>query len=301
MICFLILHYLVLEETQKCVDSIINNVKGEKKIIIVDNCSPNNSYEQLKEYYNNNDLVEIIQNNENNGFAKGNNFGYTHILNQYKPDFICCMNNDMEINQPNFIELIYNIYDRTGFYVLGPDIYSPYYNIHQNPEKKTIREYKDVCEKVSFFEKERKRKIKFYLKGYVKSIKVINNLYYHFKKKKANKNIEWKKEIIGTALHGSCLIFSKKFINARNYAFYPETNFYCEAQILDYECRRDNMLMVYSPELKVIHYEDKATNAVFRKYALKAIFVNECMYNSLLAFKSLMEKDINNGQVKKCQ
>ena len=37
MTCFVILHYMAADETIKCVDSILNNVEGEKKIIVVDN------------------------------------------------------------------------------------------------------------------------------------------------------------------------------------------------------------------------------------------------------------------------
>ena len=39
MVCFVILHYMAFEETKSCVNSILNNVEGEKKIIIVDNAS----------------------------------------------------------------------------------------------------------------------------------------------------------------------------------------------------------------------------------------------------------------------
>lgn len=43
MVCFMILHYMVADETIQCVDSILSNVIGDKHILVVDNCSPNGS------------------------------------------------------------------------------------------------------------------------------------------------------------------------------------------------------------------------------------------------------------------
>ena len=42
MIVFVVLHYNVYEETLVCVESLIK-LKGEKRIVIVDNGSPKNS------------------------------------------------------------------------------------------------------------------------------------------------------------------------------------------------------------------------------------------------------------------
>ena len=282
---------MVAEETKQCIDSILSNVVGDKHILVVDNCSPNESFEVLRNHYKGNSTVSVIQNEANNGFAKGNNFGYRYALEHIHPDFICCMNNDMTIEQKDFINQLYSVYDRTHFYVLGPDVYSVSARIHQNPEHKILRDYKEVCRQLEFFKKRGKNTFKFYLKWFLKSIPAVNSLYYRIKAARTHDDEDWKEELIGTALHGSCLIFSPVFIAEREYAFYPETTFYCEAQILDYECQRDNKTMVYSPKLQVNHFEDVATNAVFQNYAQKAIFVNTCMIESLTAFKKLMEDD----------
>ena len=37
MVCFVILHYMALEETIQCVESILNNIEGGKKVIVADN------------------------------------------------------------------------------------------------------------------------------------------------------------------------------------------------------------------------------------------------------------------------
>ena len=45
--CFIILHYITFDDTVFCCNSILKNVVGRKKIIIVDNGSQNNSGEKL--------------------------------------------------------------------------------------------------------------------------------------------------------------------------------------------------------------------------------------------------------------
>ncbi|HEM5053539.1 TPA: glycosyltransferase, partial [Streptococcus suis] len=83
MICFIILHYMVKEETIKCVESILEREMDNIQIIIVDNLSPNNSGQELFEYYKGNDIVDVLLNDENAGFASGNNVGYSYTKEKY--------------------------------------------------------------------------------------------------------------------------------------------------------------------------------------------------------------------------
>ena len=80
MVCFVILHYMALDETILCVESIRDSVEGEKKIIIVDNCSPNGTIKGLEEHYQDAADVDVLETGENLGFAKGNNFGYAYAV-----------------------------------------------------------------------------------------------------------------------------------------------------------------------------------------------------------------------------
>ena len=121
MVCFVVLHYMVVEETKKCIES-IQRINGEKKIIIVDNASKNDSGLEIQQMYKNDNDIEVIINDQNLGFANGNNIGYQKAL-IYNPDFIVVMNNDIEITQEDFIERVNNTYNEEKFAVLGPDIY----------------------------------------------------------------------------------------------------------------------------------------------------------------------------------
>ena len=88
MICFVIMHYITINETINCVDSIIANINCEKKIIIVDNNSPNNSGSTLKEKYRMQNQCIVIKSNHNSGFAIGNNIGYKYAKENFNPAFI---------------------------------------------------------------------------------------------------------------------------------------------------------------------------------------------------------------------
>ncbi|WML54788.1 glycosyltransferase family 2 protein [Neobacillus sp. PS3-12] len=93
MIAFVILNYNTWEMTLRCVDSISETYKDDYKLYIVDNGSTNDSYHQLKEQYQNRKDVVVIQ-NENLGYAKGNNVGIRQAI-QDGYDIITIVNNDV--------------------------------------------------------------------------------------------------------------------------------------------------------------------------------------------------------------
>lgn len=72
MVCFIVLHYMALDQTLETVRCILG-LKGEKRVVIVDNCSPNNSFDKLKELFLNEPDVILLKSDKNVGFANGNN------------------------------------------------------------------------------------------------------------------------------------------------------------------------------------------------------------------------------------
>jgi len=294
MTCFVILHYLVAEETISTVNSILKNVEGELQIIIVDNCSPNDSFAVLTDTYCHESRVDVIKNQTNAGYAKGINFGYDFAKEKYKPAFIVAMNNDMEIRQHDFLKKIQAIYDETHFFVLGPDVYSTSAEKHQNPEPDHIRTIQEIDQHVKDVQQTKDNTLKLRLKGMLRSSKLISDLYYG-KKKAENKEKFIATRQTDVTLHGSCLIFSELFIAKRAYALYPETEFYCESQILDYECIRDGMLQIYDPSVQIFHHEDVATDAVAGSYAAKMVKKCERVLDSLELLRQMMLEDQKNG------
>ena len=280
---------MAADETIKCVDSILENVEGEKQIIVVDNFSPNDSFGVLKEKYEGNEQVDVIQTKKNLGFARGNNFGYRFAAENYSPDFIVVMNNDMEIYQEDFISHIYSSYEKYGYDILGPDVYSTKMDYHQNPQTRRILTLKELKKKY------RKLAIKdmfpwlVCLKWYISKLFGRDNK--EQKERERKSKIPYVDEVReGVLLHGSCYVFSHGFMKKHKYAcFYPKTFMYMEAEILYYIASKNGEKIIYYPELKIDHHEDVATDATFKSYK-KSTFSVKCLKQSVKAFIELMEE-----------
>lgn len=77
----IILNYENYQQTIVCSNSLLK--AGMDKVIIVDNVSKNNSFYKLEEYAARIMNVSVILNKENNGYARGNNFGLEYIENTF--------------------------------------------------------------------------------------------------------------------------------------------------------------------------------------------------------------------------
>ena len=66
-----------------------------------------------------------------------------------------------------------------------------------------------------------------------------------------------------------------------------------ESYILHYQAMRDNMLMIYYPNIKIYHHEDVSTDYTYDNRYKKAIFSIKCLLESCNAYISLIEDDKN--------
>ena len=292
MTVFLILHYIALEETVNCVNSILNQVEGEKKIVIVDNASPNRSIEGLIKLYKSNPDVEVLKTNENLGFARGNNFGYQFIVKKFHPDFIVVMNNDMEIKQADFITQIEKCYSEYNFNIMGPDIYATKKNYHQNPQTRKLPTISELRKNYKILYIKDKMKFLIWIKWWMKDkLQISQTVERKYKDNYINQVIE------NPLLHGSCYVFSKDFIARHpDECFYSQTFMYMEAEILYYQAMRDGEKMIYCPWLRVDHHEDASTDAEYTQQYKKSIFSVRCLLQSTEVFIDLMEKDLKNSR-----
>lgn len=282
MIAFVILHYQAITETILCVDSIKTNVSGKKKIVIVDNASPNCSgYDLQKRYINDNDITVLLS-NKNNGFAKGNNWGYQECK-KYSPKFIVVLNSDTLIQQSNFADLVVEAYSKYTFDVLGPDIISTKTSLHQNPQREknyTLQELKKMHRKLFL-----KNKLKWLI--WLKYALHINKI-------KPKTNPQKITEIqTGKVLHGAFYIFSEKFIKKHSVCFYDKTFMYYESYILHYLGIKENMLFLYYPAIQILHAEDASTNNTYKNQYKKSVFVNRCLLDSCTKFIELQNKEMS--------
>lgn len=277
---FIVLHYKAVESTKKCIDSILklDNTQHSYSIIVVDNGSCDGTAEELAKKYGSG--IDLIKLDEGIGFSRANNRGYEFAVEKYDPDIIVMTNNDIVFKQSEFLNKIYEISKRHSFDVLGPDIINPN-GSHGNPYAKRPRNVAEI-------------------KKYIRNAKIkraLGILYCIFSdlKNKSNNNLESTKknqtEQKNVCLWGSCLIFSKKFMERNDKAFFPETMFYCEEDILCHRVIKYGGLILYSPDIVVYHGHSDSTKAAFKGRLARNKF---CFTNDIESGKiylNMLEKE----------
>jgi GT2 family glycosyltransferase len=132
-----------------------SNCGSINKIVVVDNNSPDGSYDKLKELEN--EKIDVIQTTKNGGYAYGNNFGCYYAINNYNPDVIFVSNPDVrfddsvikalqsEILRDEKIGVIapivnqgYNVWNTPGFWGVIEAIFLVAHNIHKRNIKKKL-------------------------------------------------------------------------------------------------------------------------------------------------------------------
>lgn len=284
MIAFVILHYQALEETIHCIESIKLNVKDEKKIIVVDNGSPNKSGVELKTICKEDGEIEVLLNEENLGFAKGNNLGY-NVARKLGPDFIVVLNSDTLIRQDRFSEMVEAAYEKYSFDVMGPDIFSTRTSSHQNPQRETNYSLKEL----------KKTRFILVIKNRLKwAIKLKYWLFHPLDTYVDDTHKNYNTAQIGKVLHGAFYIFSKKFIEKHERCFYNETFMYFESYILHYLGMKEGLVFLYEPKIQIVHHEDVSTDVIYTTRYKKSVFENQWLLDSCEKFINLQKE---NGQV----
>lgn len=278
MISFIILNYKSFNDTVECINS-INRIKSERKksIIVVDN----NSMTPLEKKEILNYTNDIVLLDENLGFAKGNNAGCRYAIDKYNPDFLVVINSDTVIEQENFIDKIYELYNKYNFDIMGPKIL-PEESDSCNPFKAY-----ETLEEVNNRIKYTKKLIFIYqnfilrnlLKLYIKTKRIF------IKPIKPKNGLEDK---LNVPLHGCSLIFSKKYYDKFSDVFYNNTFLYHEEEFLYLRCKQNNLISLYSPSLEIIHKEGQSLNKLYSNYK-KEIFRNKEILKSLEMLKKEME------------
>lgn len=251
-ICFVILHYNGIDDTEKCIQS-IKQLDGQQdiRIVIVDNASPNGTGPQLVERYAEDEVTDVILRSENDGFSRGNNAGCAYAMKKWKPDFLVVANNDVIFAQQEFAMLIRETYRKEPFAVLGPDIYDPDRKIHQSPISDLLPDTRQIDRTIFLNRAVLGGFPLFYplMKRYFRNLEVKAGLPY---------DRDWN----DVCVMGACLVFSRDYFQEREQVFAPETRFYYEENIMLLWCRQRQKTVIYRPALQVLHMEGRATETV---------------------------------------
>lgn len=256
-ICFVILHYLIAQETQNCIESLLElPLPADSKIVVVDNGSNNGSYEKLRETFLTNERVIFLHNDKNLGFAGGNNVGYEFAQNQLHADAIAILNNDLVIRQQDFLTIL-SADIKDGYDLIGPDVFNLKDKTHQSPLRPPTNYRKEL--------------IKFQLINLYYSLirtQAADTFYQKVKEqvgkrlglsKKKPKRYSAPSRAENVQLHGACLIFANRFVQNEKYAFDPRTFLYGEETLLFQYCMRKHYRILFDPNLCVLHNASAST------------------------------------------
>ncbi len=282
-VCFVILHYQDIPVTKKSVEYLSTLDKGgfTVNVIVVDNNSPNKSGLVLKKEYSEDENIHVVINTRNLGFAKGNNVGYDFAKNKFSPNYICVMNNDVYIEQKNFLLELSNSDDGVS-HIICPDIVN-LNGVHQNPLRKEIVSTSTIIVRfVTYI-------LVYFLSYFKKSVNNSRSISNYYSLNKIEK--------FGThntfIPHGACIIFTLNWIQKEDWAFFPKTFMYGEENILWEYVLSKKYSLIYNQILKVKHLEDVSTNSVISSSAKKVRFqslnsLRSNYYLFLLRIKRLM-------------
>jgi glycosyltransferase involved in cell wall biosynthesis len=114
---------------KKCVDSLLNQTYNNIEIILVNDCSKDNSLDICNEYSKANDNVKVISNDRNYGVSDTRNNGIDNSTGEY----ICFVDSDDYV-ESNYIEVLYYYYQKYNTVPICGFVYHDEYN-HEKPVK----------------------------------------------------------------------------------------------------------------------------------------------------------------------
>lgn len=118
-----VLNYENYHETINCVNSLLSQEGVSFEIVIVDNGSKNESYKEIVNYFENNNKIAIVKNDDNLGYAKGNNIGIKY-LHSKGINSIFVANSDLIFSHPSILKQIQEAYE-PGIGLINPIICNP--------------------------------------------------------------------------------------------------------------------------------------------------------------------------------
>ena len=291
-LAFVILNYNTYDDTVHCIES-IHKYSGlradELKIVIVDNASTDDSVTKLQAKYNNKEEIFIIRNNDNLGFAKGNNVGIAYSLKEYDPEFIVVLNSDTELIQEGFYQRIESEYKKSSFALLGPLVINGKGRCDCSPFLEETIEQAYATRKMQL---RNRRRIN---TNTMNIHKAVRYFYFGIVKKKEVMNIhgDYHKRQINVVPSGCFLVFSRDAFNYIS-GFDERTFLYYEEQILFQHLKRFGLKTVYTPDICIYHKEGIASKQTNKTNKEKLLFECNCSLDSLDVLIDLLQ-EVNNS------
>jgi hypothetical protein len=239
-----ILNYLTFDKTISCIESLELNAGSIDHIIIVDNASNNSSLEEISSFLEKQKLEQetvksidykgtkkylLYQNDNNSGYAQGNNAGINIAFN-CGSDYILILNNDVKIYKGAINNLLEFISIKTDIGCVGPVIKEGL-SYDYNYARKRLKWYDHIL-----------------LSGIVKLVMPKGLLKHHF----ISYNKVPEKPFEADMISGSCMLFSALVLNEIG-CFDSNTFLYYEEAIITEKLIKINKKTYVVPSSVIEH------------------------------------------------
>ena len=270
-IAFVILNYNTYEETKECILSIEDKLDTKDyRIVIVDNCSRDGSVGKIAEFIKGKNQIELIENSENIGFAKGNNVGITYVNQNYNPEYVVVCNSDTELIQRNLVARLDTEYQKSGFALLGPLVLMG--NNRYDLSPMTMPTDEQVKQKI----KELKKSEALFKTHMYYPYRAANYLKRRICHKSAwsvvsGQNIDFCKYQMNLPISGCFMVFSRKAFDYID-GFDERTFLFYEDYILYLKLQKLGLTVVYEPQIMVYHRGEAAFGSFLKTRRREMLF-----------------------------
>ncbi|MBU3088270.1 glycosyltransferase family 2 protein [Clostridium gasigenes] len=234
MVSIIIVNYNKYELTERCIESVVDNlIDIEYEIIVLDNCSTNDSYNELKSNYIENENIKVINSEVNTGFGDGNN----KAVDSAKYENVLLLNPDVIVLENSIQDMIKRLYEDKAIGIIGCKLLNDDMTLQYS-----CRRYLPINE----FLLARTPLKKFLKADYIKGIneKYLMKDYDHIE----DREVDW--------IMGSCLLLRKEdFINVGGFS--KEYFMYFEDVDLSYKIHKSGKKVLYFPKVEMIHSHEQ--------------------------------------------
>lgn len=237
-VLIVILNYSTYEMTIELVEELKRLNYDSYRIMVVDNCSPNESAQVLASKADEMGFI-FYANNKNEGYAAGNNIGIRYGI-EHGFDYSWVLNNDVHIPDLNVLENMINLAEqRPEIGCVGPKIY--------NLDGKVCAPY---CERPTLW---------------------TMTLGIFLTKKAREKQADLSQRVY--RLHGCCMLLKNSVMKEID-CFDEETFLYGEEEILAERMLKIQKYMYYLAKTSIVHMESstvKITDATKNKKRIRLV------------------------------
>ena len=257
---YMIINYNDYDTTKELVDS-IHKYKCIDKLLVIDNCSSNNSFEKLKNLKYTIKNIIILKTDNNNGYSSAINFGIKYILDKYKDAKVAISNPDIIVSSEDDLKILFERLDNKNVGVLAPSTVEDN-KLNRGWKLPTI--YQDILENI-----------------------ILLNRF--FKKRKLYKDSHYNKDINKVDVVAGSIFFVKAS-TINKIGFLDENVFlYYEENILSKKILKEGLDIVICNDIVFIHNHSVSINksvSRLNKYKIlkESQYYYEKVYNNSNGF-----------------